>query len=206
MGARRFLLSEPVGGREGTTPPRLKHSAREGVAVISTLCFHGVTVGGMVANGCARRPVTVGTVAEPVTVATAHRNATGTARRIGAGANPSAAQERHGGRLRRVWREPVGGTVGTVAADRTRGRLPRRDRRRHGGERLRLSADRDGERLPRRPSPSADRHGEPVALFPRPNPSADRDGERLRLSPLTVGTVSEPSERRGGGCGFWWYL
>ena len=49
-------------------------------------------------------------------------------RRIGTGANPSERRERHGGRLRRVWREPVA----TVAADC----------RRHGGaNRPNLSAD-----------------------------------------------------------------
>ena len=36
-----FLSNRSGGRREGTTPPRLKHSAREGVGVIGTLCFIG---------------------------------------------------------------------------------------------------------------------------------------------------------------------
>ena len=81
-----------------------------------------------------------GTVAEPnhgepVTVATAHRNATGTARRIGTGANPSAARERHGGRLRCVWRhggEPLPVSVRTLDRRQTIRTESRRTRRRHG--------------------------------------------------------------------------
>ena len=63
-----------------------------------------------------------GRLSEPVggTVATAHGNATGTARQIGTGANPSERRERHGGRLRRVWREPVGGMVAAIVRTRRR--------------------------------------------------------------------------------------
>ena len=107
-GERRREPSEPVGR---LSEPN--HGEPEPVATVAADCRHGC---------------------HGVTVATAHRNATGTARRIGTGANPSERRERHGGRLWRVWREPVGRLS---AAWRAIVRTCRRDCRRGcHGERL----------------------------------------------------------------------
>ena len=100
-------------------------------------------------------------------------------RQIGTGANPSERRERHGGRLRCVWRVTVGrlsaGTVGRSGAGRFR-LLP-------------------SARFPN-PSPSEDRHGNGAADRNAPNPSPCFPAQtRDRSEPVgvTVATVA-PSE------------
>ena len=138
-------VSEPVGGRDRCRTRRRLPRCLDRRQTIRTRHRrrHG---GGIV--GRSERPNL--SPSEP-NHATAHGNATGTARQIGTGANPSERRERKGGRLWRVWREPVGAVaLLPSAADRAR-----------GGCALSPSEDCHGEPVGRLSEPN---HGEPVKI------------------------------------------